>query len=111
MSESPVTDRDFPSNGSMDELSHGRHPAQSAGISALTPVGPKCQGGDNASRWTYRGRMADAKNNPDDIPNGSGNGSTSDDAADTSSGGAPDQPESAPDKEESDGTPVENPAG
>ena len=55
--------------------------------------------------------MADAKNNPDDIPNGSGNGSTSDDAADTSSGGAPDQPESAPDKEESDGTPVENPAG
>lgn len=48
---------------------------------------------------------------PDTLPNGEGNGSTSDNAGDTTSGGAPSQPDSAPDKEESDGTPVENPAG
>jgi hypothetical protein len=49
--------------------------------------------------------------NPNDLPNGEGTGSTSDNAGDTTSGGAPDSPESTPDTEDPDGTPVENPAG
>ena len=52
----------------------------------------------------------DAKDQ-DDIPNGAGDGSTSTDAPDTTSGGSPEEPSSPPSTEEPDGTPVENPSG
>jgi hypothetical protein len=39
---------------------------------------------------------------PDDLPNGAGEGDSNTDAPDTTSGGAPQEP---------DGTPVENPSG
>jgi hypothetical protein len=55
--------------------------------------------------------MTDETNGTDDIPNGEGHGDTSVDAPDTSSGGSPEQPDSAPEKENPDGTPVENPSG
>ena len=72
--------------------------------------------------------MTDDATDPDDLPNGSGTGDTSPDAADTTSGGTPDQPwsapkppedgdampgdgDSAPELEDADGTPKENPAG
>jgi hypothetical protein len=49
---------------------------------------------------------------PDEIPNGSGEGRTSTDAPDTSSGGAPDGTSvRPPDSEDPDGTPTENPSG
>ena len=62
------------------------------------------------SRRTVR-QMTDDATDPDNIPNGAGQGSTSDDADDTTSGGAPEKPSSTPDTEDPDGTPVENPAG
>jgi hypothetical protein len=52
--------------------------------------------------------MDDDSTNPDAIPNGSGQGQTSTDAPDTTSGGFPDEP---PQTEEQDGTPIENPSG
>lgn len=49
---------------------------------------------------------------PDQLPNGAGDGETSTDAPDTASGGSPDQDKSHPPAtESSDGTPVENPSG
>ena len=59
----------------------------------------------------YRRYVADTTKNPEDIPNGAGEGSTSDNAPDATSGGSPEQPDSAPNKEDPDGTPKENPAG
>ena len=72
--------------------------------------------------------MMNDATDPDDLPNGSGHGDTSPDAEDTTSGGTPDQPWSAPKPpeegdvqpstappksalEDEDGTPKENPAG
>jgi hypothetical protein len=72
--------------------------------------------------------MRNDATDPDDLPNGSGHGDTSSNAEDTSSGGTPDQPRSAPKPpeegdvqqpssppksalEDADGTPKENPAG
>ena len=53
---------------------------------------------------------------PDQIPNGAGEGDTGTDAPDTTSGGAPqapatEDPASPPRTEEPDGTPTENPSG
>jgi hypothetical protein len=48
--------------------------------------------------------MTDEGTNPDNLPNGSGNGDTSDTADDTTSGGTPDQPWSAPTPPEGDDT-------
>ena len=45
----------------------------------------------------------DDATNPDNLPNGSGNGDTSADADDTTSGGTPDQPWSAPTPPEGSG--------
>lgn len=65
--------------------------------------------------------MTEDATDPDALANGSGNGDTSSDAEDTTSGGTPDQPwsapkppedgDAAPDLEDEDGTPKENPAG
>jgi len=56
--------------------------------------------------------MSEDATDPDNIPNGAGEGETSTDAPDTTSGGAPDsQPDKPPATEQSDGTPTENPSG
>jgi len=48
--------------------------------------------------------MTDDATNPDDLPNGSGEGDTSSTGDDTSSGGAPEQPDSTQ-PQKSDGIP------
>ncbi len=56
--------------------------------------------------------MTDEATNPDELPNGSGHGDTSNDAPDTASGGSADGgSDRPPTTEEPDGTPVENPSG
>jgi hypothetical protein len=56
--------------------------------------------------------MTDDAKNPDEIPNGAGEGDTSTDAPDTTSGGSPDGGSvRPPDTEAPDGTPTENPSG
>jgi hypothetical protein len=54
--------------------------------------------------------MTDARD-PDNIPNGAGEGDTSSSAPDTTSGGKPEEPSAPPRTEEPDGTPVDNPSG
>ena len=56
--------------------------------------------------------MTDNASNPDDLPNGAGEGDTSTDAPDTTSGGAPDGTSvRPPDTEQPDGSPTENSSG
>jgi hypothetical protein len=56
--------------------------------------------------------MNEDATDPDNIPNGAGEGQTSTDAPDTSSGGSPDtKPDKPPVTEDEDGTPTENPSG
>jgi hypothetical protein len=56
--------------------------------------------------------MTDHATDPDQIPNGAGEGETTTDAPDTTSGGSPDAPsDRPPSTEEPNGTPPENPSG
>ena len=63
-------------------------------------------------RSTYREDMTDDATNPEQIPNGAGEGQTGSNAPDTSSGGSPDSPSDRPPAtEDPNGTPTENPSG
>jgi hypothetical protein len=55
--------------------------------------------------------MSEPTSDPDQIPNGAGEGDTSTDAPDTTSGGSPDGADQPPKTEDADGTPTENPSG
>ena len=62
------------------------------------------------SRRTVR-QMTDDATDPDNIPDGSGEGDTSVNPPDTTSGGAPGAPSTPEPPQDPDGTPPENPSG